>query len=269
MAGIDFWRLQAIGPASALAGVEDSSVTVNDGLNLIQIRGQDLDMQHVVTRTSVPELTYTDMVTMYPPTFDAVSAFGLHFVQADAAGGDTATVVSMVADAFRVPQSVTASTTGAASTTVRVLFKSTFTKGIVSKTLGTATDTYILGPSTLNGAAIGGLESQTLTFGLDVKTNAGQGGSLVATTMLILRRNPVLTYTTTDLDLVTDYIDGVVLSSAAAVCKFAKRSAVSTGYSYTLAKAFVRGQIGSGDNPVTGTITVTPYGGEAFAGASY
>jgi hypothetical protein len=268
MADLTHYRLAAIGPASAIAGIENASIRISNGVRTVAVRGQSLTPQLVLSRQVVPQVEYSDKAGMYAPGFAAVSAFGLHFVAQADTGGDGAGVLSFVADAFRVPQSVSANKDGEATSRCQIMFKSGFTVGTASKSLGTATALYKIGASTVAGSAVAGIESQEITFGSAIWTNAGQTGSLYATEMLLLSSAPVITITTTNLALVSTYIGGAAVTSSACVLKFASIAAPTTGYGYTLAKAFIVGSIQGGDPP-TGTLTITPYGGELVAGATY
>lgn len=269
MADLKHYRLKALGPLTAIAGVENSSIKLANGVKTVDIRGQSLATQHSAARLVIPELTFTDKATMYAPdTFSAVSAFGLHFIAQSDAGGDGTGVISYVADAFRVPLSVSADKGGEASTQVRLMFKSGLTVGTTTKTLTAATDLYKIGATTFNGTAVDNIESQEVQFGLDVWTNAGQTGSLYATEMVVRQHDWTITIVTTDLSLIGAYLGGAVLSSSAALVKFASIASPSSGYGYTATKAFVTSMVNV-DDPTKGTLTLRPYGGVTLSGASY
>lgn len=271
MADLSHYRLKAIGPATALAGVEDDSVQFSHGATPVQITGQSLAAQLILNRTHVPEITYTDKTTMHAPTFAAVSNFGIHWVAQDSAGGDGSGILSAIASGFTIPQSVSADKSGEASTAVRVIMSAAPTIGTTTKTLTAATTMYEIGPTEVAGSTVANIESQSLQFGLNIWTNAGQTGSLYATELLILRYSPVITITTTDLALVDNYLTPATVTSNACLLKFKKIDSPTSGYTYTIGKARIAGSI-KGGFPGMGTLTITPIdtaGAAPISGAAY
>ncbi len=263
------YRLTAIGPATAYANVVNDSVRYSDGLRQLPVFGQIISPELIAIPVSEPIVEWRQSVVNIGG-YTAVTAMGMHWTCFDDGGGDGSTIISMLANAKLIPQSVRCTKGQAAEMVLRALFLAVPTVGTTAKSPTTATVIHTLGPTTFNGSALAGIESQELDFGLTIWTDAGQSGSTTPTNVVITANAPVITITTTDLSIVKDHIDGDTISSNACVLKFAEVVAGSANYQYTMPKAHVVGRM-NGGNPSTGTLTITGVkGGSAIlTGAAY
>jgi hypothetical protein len=143
--------------------------------------------------------------------------------------GATHTLIEMN-EGIIVPTSITV-TDGQAATVSYIAFltydgTNVPIKVTVNQSLPTITPsvlTHTTGPIQVNGAAIEGIQSMTLDFGIDV-TALGGDGEVYDTFAGIMSRNPTLKFTTTDCDIM-DTFEVPTNVSATVVAYLTKMSA--------------------------------------------
>lgn len=266
MADISVYRLTAVGPSTLKKGVVSDSVSLESGEDNVFVQGQNLTPHAVFTLRNMRALNFSQAYVDLGPTPAEVASFGAYWQAYDETGVQGTGGISVVGNALVIPLSVRASKGDAAVTAVRALFlDSAPTVGTTTKTPQTTDAQFMIGPTTVGGNAVTGIESQEIAFNTSIETDVGQSGKQWPTTFWFPGIGPVITIVTTDLALVDNYITGATLSSNACTLKFQNQTG-SAGYQYTVGKAYAQGSISG----AIGTLVLTVLNDTTtIAGAAY
>lgn len=265
MADIKVFRLMAAGPATLLEAVESDSVEISSGEDLEEVMGQRLTpIDYFVKSVSKP-IGFSQAYVGYSG-LSVEAAFGLYWQALADTGGLGAGGKSVVGKFLIIPQAVRCTKGSTAKTTLRlVAMDAEPTVGTTTVTPAGATHQYMNGPSTFNGSALDGIIEQDFSFGLSVQTNVAFGGKLRPTAYWIVEQKPVMRIRTTDLGIVSSYLTGAKIASAACVMKFMNETG-SAGYQYSMTAARVQGDIRNN----IGTLTLSALHDTTIcAGATY